>query len=59
MSSESYLSIIEQAMEMLKDRSEDEQLLIYEICMLPDEYRAGIIFAYKDMQKEKKERKNE
>lgn len=45
----SFISLLKEAEEMLLDRSREEADLIYYVCMLDDECRAAIIFAYKNL----------
>ena len=44
--SESITDLIQQASEMLLDRSEDERALIYHIAKLDNEERGAIVLAY-------------
>jgi len=43
---ESLFDLIQQAQQMLLDRSKAEQDLIYYVAKLPDDLRSGIILAY-------------
>lgn len=44
---ESLLDLIQQAKEMLLDRSKEEQDLIYHIAKFPDDLRTAIVIAYR------------
>ncbi len=49
MKQEGFIEIIQQATEMLLDRSEPERDLIYHICMMEDDLRSAIILAYRNI----------
>jgi len=42
-------TLIQEATQMLKDRQQIERDLIYQICILDNEERAAIIFAYRNL----------
>lgn len=49
MKEESFLDLIDQAKEMLLDRSKPEQELIYAISKLEDDLRVAIMIAYRSI----------
>lgn len=50
---ESLFDLIQQAEQMLLDRSKPEQDLIYHICKMEQELRAAIILAYQGIHNDK------
>lgn len=51
----SFFTLIKHATQMLNDRPEEEQDLIYYVCKLDQEERSAIILAYKNIKRDQED----